>query len=88
MPTISYFYGIAIRMYFGDHSPPHFHAIYGADEALIDIETGQVIVGHLPKAALRLIHDWRIARQADLRENWNRAQRLEPLERLPGLDDE
>lgn len=28
MPTISFFYGIAIRMYFRDHAPPHFHAIY------------------------------------------------------------
>ena len=24
MPTIAWFYGIAIRMYFLDHPPPHF----------------------------------------------------------------
>lgn len=29
MPTISAFYGILIRMYFGDHPPPHFHVRYG-----------------------------------------------------------
>lgn len=29
MPVISHFYGIAIKMYFNDHLPPHFHAIYG-----------------------------------------------------------
>jgi hypothetical protein len=29
MPTISYFYGIAIQMFWNDHSPPHFHALYG-----------------------------------------------------------
>jgi len=29
MPEISRFYGIVIRMYFGDHNPPHFHAAYG-----------------------------------------------------------
>jgi hypothetical protein len=29
MPTISWFYGIAIRMYVRDHLPQHFHAIYG-----------------------------------------------------------
>jgi hypothetical protein len=28
MPTISWFYGIAIRMYFLDHPPPHFQAMY------------------------------------------------------------
>jgi hypothetical protein len=49
MPTISFFYGIAIRMYFRDHAPAHFHAIYGEHEAFISIETGEVIFGHLPK---------------------------------------
>jgi hypothetical protein len=29
MPTISFFYGIAIQMFFDDHNPPHFHARYG-----------------------------------------------------------
>jgi len=24
MPEISRFYGIIIKMYFGDHNPPHF----------------------------------------------------------------
>ena len=31
MPEISRFFGIIIRMYFGDHNPPHFHAIYQED---------------------------------------------------------
>ena len=26
-------------MYFGDHLPAHFHAVYGGDEAVIEIET-------------------------------------------------
>lgn len=33
MPEISRFYGIIIRMYYEDHNPPHFHAVYGDDEA-------------------------------------------------------
>jgi hypothetical protein len=32
VPRLSYFYGIAIYMYYRDHAPPHFHAIYGSDE--------------------------------------------------------
>jgi predicted metallo-beta-lactamase superfamily hydrolase len=28
MPRISAFYGIVIAMYYRDHHPPHFHAIY------------------------------------------------------------
>jgi hypothetical protein len=42
MPTISWFYGIAIRMYFLDHPPPHFEAAYGEHEANIAIESGDV----------------------------------------------
>jgi hypothetical protein len=29
MPTIAYFYGIMIQMYYDNHEPPHFHARYG-----------------------------------------------------------
>jgi hypothetical protein len=28
MPTIAYFLGIAIAMYYRDHNPPHIHVIY------------------------------------------------------------
>ncbi len=39
MPEISRFYGIIIRMYYDDHNPPHFHALYGDDEAWVNINT-------------------------------------------------
>jgi hypothetical protein len=29
MPEVCRFFGIVIRMYFDEHNPPHFHAIYG-----------------------------------------------------------
>ena len=40
MPTISSFYGILIQMFWGDHAPPHFHALYfeHRDELLEDWE--------------------------------------------------
>ena len=88
MPTIAYFYGITVRMYFRDHAPPHFHAIYGEHEAFISIDTGEIIFGHLPKTAAKLVKQWTIARRDQLRENWARARRSEPLERLPGLEEE
>ena len=28
MPTLSAFYGIVIQMFWQDHPPPHFHALY------------------------------------------------------------
>jgi Domain of unknown function (DUF4160) len=88
MPTIAYFYGIAIRMYFRDHPPAHFHAVYGADEAFISIENGEIVAGNLPKAAARLVKEWAVARRGELRENWLRAQNGQALERIAGPDDE
>jgi hypothetical protein len=38
MPEISRFFGIIIKMYFGDHAPPHFHAEYNDYRALVDIQ--------------------------------------------------
>jgi hypothetical protein len=80
MPTISWFYGIAIRMYFLDHPPPHFQDVYGEPEANVSIETGDVIAGRFPQTAARLVH------QADLKSNWERARAKLPLERIAGLD--
>lgn len=37
MPEISSFLGIVIYMYYKDHAPPHFHAIYGEYEIVVDI---------------------------------------------------
>lgn len=86
MPTISYFYGIAIRMFIKDHAPPHFHAIYGEHEAYVDIATGEIIKGRLPQRAKRLVFEWAELHRNALMENWRRRERGEALERIPGLD--
>jgi hypothetical protein len=86
LPTISIFYGIVIRMYVRDHDPPHFHAVYGEHEALVAIEGGVILEGRLPTNAARLVKDWTMARQVQLRDNWQRARAGVPLERIPGLD--
>jgi Domain of unknown function (DUF4160) len=54
MPIVSFFYGITISMYFGDHPPPHVHAEYQGFEALIRIADGEIIRGKLPGTAHRL----------------------------------
>lgn len=48
MPEIARFYGIIIKLFFGDHPPPHFHAVYGEFVALFDIQTLEMIEGDLP----------------------------------------
>ncbi len=35
MPTISRFFGIAIRMYYDDHAPPHFHAYWSNNMCIV-----------------------------------------------------
>ena len=88
MPTIAWFYGIAIRMYFRDHLPPHFEAIYAEHQANVSIETGDVIEGRLPRQAARLVKEWTMAKQPELMANWSRARANLPLERIAGLDND
>ena len=79
MPRISTFYGIVIVLYFADHPPPHFHARYGEHEAQIEISTGEVRHGWLPRRALVLVQEWTAIHRAELLADWERAERQEPL---------
>ena len=88
MPTIAYFYGIAIRMYLREHPPPHFHAIYAEHDAIVSIETGEILDGWLPKTAARLVKEWALAQQDGLLDNWRRFEQGLPLRRLPGLGED
>jgi len=72
MPEISRFFGIIIRMYFDDHAPPHFHAIYGEDEALVSIEPISVLRGDLPYRAISMVIEWAALHQRELADNWQR----------------
>lgn len=88
MPIISYFFGIYIRMYHGDHTPPHFHAEYQGNEAFVAIETGEVIAGGLPKRAARIVKEWALEHQRELLDDWALAQQMEPLNTIPGADND
>ncbi len=71
MPVISRFYGILIKMYFGDHVPPHFHAAYNEFSAQISINDFAIIEGWLPPKALGLVAEWASLHKDELIENWN-----------------
>lgn len=58
MPTISVFFGIMIKMFFGDHPPPHFHAEYQGYKAVVRIADGGIEAGFLPKKAEKLVRQW------------------------------
>ena len=85
MPRLSEFYGIAIYMYFADHDPPHFHAIYAEHEALVQIDDGSILRGGLPKTAAKLVEQWRTLHHDELLADWELAQEptsLNPIEPL------
>jgi hypothetical protein len=86
MPTIAWFYGIAIQMFYNDHNPPHMHVRYGRARALVRISDGEIIAGELPPTASRLVREWTLARSHELEDNWARARERLPLERIAGPD--
>ncbi|MBM2809340.1 MAG: hypothetical protein HW416_99 [Chloroflexi bacterium] len=78
MPTISMFYGIVIQMYWDEHGPPHFHALYGEHEALVDLRDLRVLRGSLPRRAMALVLEWADDHRDDLMEDWNLCSQLQP----------
>lgn len=86
MPKVSEFFGIAIALYYGDHAPPQFHAVYGDREALIEIRTFSVLQGGLPRRALALVLEWASQHREELREDWERARQGLPLAPIAPLD--
>ena len=85
MPRIRAFSGIVIAMYYRDHAPPHFHAVYGEHEATIVITTLAVLSGDLPSRALRLVQEWAELHKADLQTNWDAARAHAPLATIEPL---
>ncbi len=49
MPTLSIFFGIIIKMRHDDHPPPHIHVEYQGFTALVEISSGNIIAGDLPR---------------------------------------
>ena len=45
MPEISLFYGIRVTMFYDNHNPPHFHAEYNGNKAIIEIDAARCIKG-------------------------------------------
>ena len=71
MPEISRFLGIIIYMYFNEHNPPHFHAVYNEHKASIAIETLGMIEGKLPSKVFSLVVEWAQDHKQELFDNWN-----------------
>jgi hypothetical protein len=86
LPTISAFFGILIRMYFNDHPPPHFHALYAEHEAVIAIETLAVLEGTLPRRALAMVVEWAEFHRAELLADWELCRAKEQPAKIAPLE--
>lgn len=95
MPQICFFYGIYIWMRsadevaslaknFADHQPPHFHAWYGDYKVIVNIKDG-IVKGEMPGRALRMVLEWLEDHRKELMENWEKAQKGEPLSKIEPL---
>jgi len=81
------FYGIVIRMYCGakEHNPPHFHAYYQDTKATVDIGSGEILEGTLPRKQAKLVVAWAELHRDDLLADWDLATqgelpfKIEPL---------
>ena len=85
MPTICMFRGIKIFINWNDHRPPHFHATFGGNVVLVDINELEVLEGSFPGKQLKMLLGWAAFHQEELRENWELAeqkQELYPIEPL------
>ncbi len=72
-------------MYYNDHSPPHFHAKYGEEQASLRIDNGEILEGALGARVFRLVEEWRSLHHAELLQDWMRAQARQPLNKIEPL---
>jgi hypothetical protein len=85
MPIISSFFGIIVRMFFNEHSPPHFHVEYAEYKASVNIQTLELMEGKLSRRAQELVLDWAELHQKELLEDWElcrqhqEPKKIEPL---------
>ncbi len=75
-------------MWYLDHSPPHFHAIYGAKEIKIRIDgqTVELFEGEAPNRVISLVLEWAHQHHSELLKNWGRCQEGEIPLKIKALE--
>ena len=76
MPTLYRTANWKITMYFGDHRPPHFHIVMkDGREALVALDSLEVIEGAVSSAALKAARKWGGANASLLSATWQQMQK-------------
>lgn len=85
MPKIAEFSNISIYIYYNEHNPPHFHAIYDDKEASIQISSVAILKGNLPPSIVRVVIKWARIHRTQLLEIWKYATEYKKLPKIPPL---
>ncbi|MBM3650790.1 MAG: DUF4160 domain-containing protein [Alphaproteobacteria bacterium] len=86
MPEICRFFGIIIAVFYEDHPPPHFHVRYGSQQAIVSIETLQVLEGRVSPRVAGLVIEWANLHRVELARAWEQARRREPIDPIAPLE--
>jgi hypothetical protein len=85
MPTISYFFGIFIRVHWREHGVPHFHAYYNEYIVVISIKDFSILEGALPPRPLGLVMEWAAIHKQELIENYELGKQGKPFKKIEPL---
>ena len=69
---------LLLRCFTEEHNPPHFHAEYQEYDVIININDG-LVIGKMPRRALKLIFEWLDLYREELLKNWVLAQERKAL---------
>ena len=73
-------------MFYGDHPPPHFHAVYQGEQVQVDINTLEVVGGRMSRRALAMVLEWAALRRAELQQAWAQASANQEPSKIPPLE--
>ncbi len=80
MSELCRFDGISIRMYSGDHPPPHFHVEYSGIQSRFTLHEFHELDRRLPRRIVRKIRRWAQEHESELWRAWE----LASVRRNPG----
>ena len=72
-------------MFWNDHAPPHFHALYAEYEVLVDIRTLETLEGTMPRRAMALVLEWAQEHRQELMEDWELCARNQHPKKITPL---
>lgn len=76
-----------IRMFFSDHAPPHFHAVYDEYELVVGISPIIVLEGTAPPRVRSMVLEWAALHQPELAADWEACRKGLGPAPIPPLDE-